>query len=425
MRAIRQPSTNPSPDAPRTARRIPRLLVAVVAIAVCALLSGGVAYAHANGGTESGPARAADDGHRRGHGARGTVASIDGSTFVLTKRDGTGVTVTTSDTTAFSLTVQGTIADAVVGSYVVAHGPADDAGTLTARWLAIKPAPADAGAGGKWQWRHGVAGVVSAYDPATGLLTITGSDGTPVSVLTTADTKVLKTTAATIADLSVGATVGVHGTYADDGTLAADRVKILPAAIAKPVPVEPVVQTVETTTTVAAAPATTAAPTTTTATTVAPEPTGTEVRGVVTAVEGTTLTLATRDGATVVVTTDASTVFEVKDCDGRDSGDGTAAPGVLDSVAVLADVVVGATVKVVGTSTGDGTVAATAVILGGDGDGGHRGAWDGDGEHRGGDWSGRDGSGHDKSGRGWSGGDEGEQSGQSEQGESSGDSSGS
>jgi hypothetical protein len=336
-------------------RRVPRLLTGVAAVAALGMLSGGVAYAHSTGGSD------------------------DGSTFVVTKLDGTGVTVTTSDTTGFSVTDPATVADAAVGSYVVVHGRTGDDGTLNAGWLAIKPAPADPAApAGKWHWRHGVAGQVTTNDAATGILTVTTTDGV-VTVATTPETKVLKKTAGTIANLAVGALVGVHGTFADDGTLAADRVKVLPVASIAPVPVQPVVQAVAqpvVPTTVAAVEPTAPTSVPPPPTTAAPAPSQTEVRGTVLSVDGETFALTTREGTALTVLTTAETVFGTKDCDGRD-GDGASGDpaGALlaGTVATLAAVVVGVDVKVVGTLGADGALVASEVLVGAGGDGAHDG----------------------------------------------------
>jgi hypothetical protein len=394
----------------RPRRRVRRLLTGVAAVAALGMLSGGVAYAHSTGGSDDGSTKIADAVPRRAHGVRGTVAAIDGTTFVVTTRDGTGVTVTTSDTTGFSVTDPATVADAAVGAYVVVHGRAGDDGTLNAGWLAIKPAPADPAApAGKWHWRHGVAGLVTTNDPATGILTVTTVDGV-VTVATTPETKVLKTTAGTIANLAVGAVVGVHGTFADDGTLAADRVKVLPLAAIAPVPVQPVAQPVAqpvVPTTVAAVEPTapTSVPPSTTA---APAPSQTEVRGTVLSVEGAMFALTTREGTTLTVLTTADSVFGAKDCDGRD-GDGASGDpaGALlaGTLATLAAVVVGVDVKVVGTLGADGTLVASEVLVGAGGD--HGGKTGSDPERnsaeRGGDSAGDDSGWDDTGWDGWQG----------------------
>ena len=304
-------STHPHPPEParRRPRRASRLAVASVAVLTCGLVSGGVAFAH-SGGETSGSVSSSESWRSpwRSTGVRGTVSSVTGTTFVVDAKHGDDVTVTTSEVTAFSLTTPGTVADAAVGSYVVAYGRTGDDGVLTVKWLTVKPAPETAAFGSSWQRRHAVAGVIAANDPATGVLTITTDEG-DVAVNTTATTKVKKVTVATIADLTVGASVGVLGTFADDGTLAASRVKVLPAAVGDPtpVPVEPVVSTtivepLESTTTTAAPPTTEAPPSTT------PPPSDeTGVRGTVASVLGATLTVTSRDGATVTVLTDDST----------------------------------------------------------------------------------------------------------------------
>jgi hypothetical protein len=368
------------PPAARRSRRGARLAVGAVAVVTCGLLTGGVAYAHS--GTDGSQGTGERTEHRyRAHGARGTVASIDGTTFVLTARDGSAVTVATIDTTTFSTAALATLADAPVGAFVVVHGKTAEDGTVSARVINVKPTPATATGA---HWRHGVAGTVASNDPATGVLTITTEEGV-VTANTTTDTKVTKTTALTLADLTVGAKVGVHGTFGDDGTLTATRVKVLPANVVEPVltdpapvPTSPIVA--ETTTTVAGS---TEQPPTTTA------PPSDEVwqGGTVATVDGASFTITTRDGATLVVTTDASTVFTTGGGRG-DSGDDDDVP------ATIAAVVVGAQVKVTGTLAADGTLAASSVSLCGWGDGGRDG-WrenrDDDSERQDASWTGGEG----------------------------------
>jgi hypothetical protein len=386
----------------RPARRTSRLAMGAVAVLTCGVLSGGVAYAHSSGGSEVGDAPAADSVPRRDHGARGTVAAIDGTTFIVTQRDGTGVSVTTSDTTTFRVTSTATVADATVGSYVVVRGKKADDGSVTAKALAIRPAQEATSSGRAFgvarHWWHGLAGDVTGNDPATGALTISTPNGV-VAVLTSADTKVIETTAGTIADLTVGARVGVHGTFADDGTLSAERVKVLPAALTQPDPVPVESTTTTTSTTVVVDPVVTTTTELPSPTTTAPPAAAEEaaVRGIVASVDGTTFAITARDGTTVAVSTDAATRFVVKDCDGawnkRDdasSDDGNAAD---DQAASIADVTVGAQVKVVGTAGADGTVLAAAVLIGdddgrrsgGDRHDDERGDHDGERDDRGGD----------------------------------------
>jgi hypothetical protein len=380
------------------------MAVASVAVVTCGLVGGGVAVAH-GGGESSGSGAVEAERHGtpwRAHGARGTVASVAGTSFVLDAKNGSTVDVATTDTTTFAVVSQGTVADATVGSYVVVYGRSGDDGVLNAKWLTLKPQP-DATASAyssSWHWRHGVAGVVAAYDPTTGALTVTTDEG-PVTVATGADTKVKSIVAGSLADVVPGATVNVNGDRADDGTLTARRVKIFAPATVEPLPIEPVVST----TVVPVETPTTAAPTTTTEAppaTPTPPPEETGLRGTVTEVLGTTLTVATRDGGTVTVLTDGATRFGVKDCDrrGDDSGDAPAS---------LADVVVGSDVKIKGVVNADGTVTATAVLLDdddGDGRGDRDGAWD-DGDHRG-KWDHHDEDGewdrHDDEGGDWQGG---------------------
>jgi hypothetical protein len=382
------PIPNPPPGRRPRRRPLRRLAVATVVVASCALVSGGVAFAHADGSDDAAP-HASSTGERPAarHGALGTVASVDGTTFVLTTRDGRGLTVTTSDATSFRVKRVTTVADVAVGSTIVVKGSPSDDGVIDARWITVVPTTSTDGdsstvPGGWWRWRHGLTGDVTAVDGATGLLTVETAGG-PVTVRAGADTVVHRSSDGTIADVAAGAFVVVHGSYADDGTFAADRVKVLPAASSpppEPAPAAPTTTVVDTTTTVPI-PETPSTEPPTTETPDAPAPDATVVQGSVVAVLGTTLTVSTPDGALVAVITDADTTFGLKDCD-RDGG------GSQDAAATLADVVVGADVKVAGTVQPDGSVLATRVVL----DAGH----DADGRSP----SGRDGDG------GWSGGPE-------------------
>lgn len=102
------------------------------------------------GTTPSGSAvrrRSARRGTRRSFGAVGTVASVSGSTFVVTeanRRTGatSSVTVTVGASTTYTQVASASATDLAVGKCVRAIGPADTTGAITARSITISTAGA-------------------------------------------------------------------------------------------------------------------------------------------------------------------------------------------------------------------------------------------------------------------------------------------
>jgi hypothetical protein len=390
------PSTLELPS--RAPRRWRRLAVAGAAVLTCGAFTAGPALANSSGESGS-PVGVEWSNHQRRH-AGGTIAAVNGTNLVVTQRDGSPLTVTTSGTTTVSTTTAATLADVTPGSFVSIRVRAAEDGTLTAKRIAIKPASADASAGdrGVWDgwksWRRGLSGVVESYDVATGVITITTDEGLR-SVFATETTTVTKTVALNLTDLTVGTTVKLKGSFADDGTFAATHVQVLAStAEAPPSAVEP--------------PATTA-PTMAAATEDedvddGASPSNSRYHGTVQSVDGATFALSLRDGSVVTVITSDTTEFRNKLWQQGDDG----AP------ASLADVTAGAWVKVKGTLDGT-TLFAEKVTVGphsGEHDGHRRGdddngGWgqrqDGDSreEQRGqdGEWSKDDGSGDARSSR--------------------------
>src|SRR5690606_20542387 len=95
------PTPTPPPRRRRPARSLRRFSVAAVAVASCALVSGGIAVASAEGSGHPTATHVRQDGSRAAHGAIGTVTTVEGSTLVLSTHHGTDLTVTTSDATSF------------------------------------------------------------------------------------------------------------------------------------------------------------------------------------------------------------------------------------------------------------------------------------------------------------------------------------
>lgn len=151
-----------------------------------------------------------------GHGAGGTIASIDGTTLTVNARSGGTVTVTTSADTTVTKASPGAVSDVHVGDNVLVMGQAT--GTdVTARGIvdfrsAQPPArpkddpdpnrPPDA------DHFEPVNGQVTAVNGAT--LTVKAADKTYI-VTTSADTHVSLVQTLSVSDLKVGDTVHVMG----------------------------------------------------------------------------------------------------------------------------------------------------------------------------------------------------------------------
>lgn len=160
---------------------------------------------------------------RRAH-AAGTVSSVNGSSFTVTRRDESTVTVNTSSSTKYFKTVDATVADASVGSYVGAHGTRSSNGSLAANRVIVRPEPASEQREPKpsTDGRH-VRGEVTANDGTT--LTIRTANGSQ-TVTTSSATRFFKTTVAALSAVTTGSRVHVGGPPAEDGSITAARVHI-------------------------------------------------------------------------------------------------------------------------------------------------------------------------------------------------------
>ncbi len=212
-------------------RRINRRLIVAVALAATVTLAfASVTSAHGRGG-------------RHRHSVSGVVTSIDSTaaSFVVTKHSGKTVTVATTERTSFVKTVPATVAEAVVGAFVVARGDRPDDSSLAAEKLAIiqtTPAPRAKSRDDK------VAGTVVSNDGSTLTVDTDGDATADETVTTTADTAVTRTHSTTFAALATGDLVRVKGRRAENGTFVARSVSIggkAPAPAATP-SVSPVVR---------------------------------------------------------------------------------------------------------------------------------------------------------------------------------------
>jgi hypothetical protein len=347
--------------------------VAVAGIlAACSLGMGGVALAHGAPGGRSPGAHAAD---HRANGVGGTVSSLNDPAFTVTTRNSTTSTVTTTSDTAWTLSDDAVLTDVTAGDIVRVHRH----GTEAAERITILPATPTTT---QSQRRNDIIGTVVSNDGTNVVVNTTNGD---VTVPVDAETTVTAITTAAFGDLLVGDHVRVTGARDDAGNVAATAVRIDRAtAPAKPAGTRP-----DTTSTAAAA-TDTASPTTPAALTAAstgtadtatsgddgsatptptPTPTSTaaaaaadgtsdttssqapEVHGTVQDVNDPNFTVTTRRGQVAVVTNASTTYVVVAD-------DGTTSAGTF------ADVTANDEVTVEGTTSADGTVTATRVVIG-------------------------------------------------------------
>lgn len=141
----------------------------------------------------------------------GTVSDVTASGFKVTTRDGSVWTITTDGSTTYRVgAVDGTRAAVVDSARVRVEGESSGDNALKA--LGIQVAA-----------EH-TAGTVTAKTAST--ITITTRDGTSVTVNVDSDTKYIVNgdEAAALADITVDMRVGVQGTTASDGSIAADAV---------------------------------------------------------------------------------------------------------------------------------------------------------------------------------------------------------
>lgn len=200
------------------------------------------------------PSPSPSAGARGANGTAGTVTSFDGTTIVLTTRQGATETVKTSATTVVSKTVSATVSDILPNSTVVVQaGPANADGSYTATSIVFTPAGASGGFGGGGGLgggggfggggggarrsprpgftpspgavgRRGVAGTVSTVQGTT--LYVKSASGTVDQVNTTPATTVTTTQSAAVSDITVGGVITVVGPKGADGTYSATRVVI-------------------------------------------------------------------------------------------------------------------------------------------------------------------------------------------------------
>jgi hypothetical protein len=142
----------------------------------------------------------------------GTVTAVTADTITITTRDGTSRTITTTGSTTYRLGgADGTRADVVVGSTIVAAGTEGSGDAFTATTVAVK-APR-------------VGGTVTAVSGST--ITIETRDGSSETINVDADTifTVAGVEDADIGDVAVGMRLIAVGRRAADGSLDATAVR--------------------------------------------------------------------------------------------------------------------------------------------------------------------------------------------------------
>ncbi|MGC8634504.1 MAG: DUF5666 domain-containing protein [Candidatus Limnocylindrales bacterium] len=146
----------------------------------------------------------------------GTVTAVDTSSLTLQQADGTSSTINLTSTTTYRLAGQSSTASALAtGEQVMVQGSVASDGTFTASTVDILPARA--------------VGVVSAK--TTNSITVTDRSGHAVTVDVGSSTsfQVSGVSNATLANVTVGATIAASGTRNADGSLNATVVRVLPA----------------------------------------------------------------------------------------------------------------------------------------------------------------------------------------------------
>lgn len=151
----------------------------------------------------------------------GWVADLAEPNFTMKSRQG-AVTVVTSSETAFMRTVDASLDDAAVGTTVTAFGRRVE-GMMAADFIHIRPSFPDGDR--PHDGRGAISGRVTANHPESRSITVETPDG-PVVVRAHDGTRIVRTYAASFADLARGQAVTVNGEWTATGQLAARGVHI-------------------------------------------------------------------------------------------------------------------------------------------------------------------------------------------------------
>ena len=260
--------------------------------------------------------------------AAGSVQSVDASTgnFTITTKSGSSLIVTTSSTTTYRKpgATSASFADVTAGEQVLVMGTTSADGSLAASQVLITPQ----GFGRhNFSGHPAAAGSVQSVDPSTDSFTIKTTSGSSLIVTTSSTTTYRKpgATSASFADISTGEQVLVMGTTSADGSLAASQVLIAPQGFGRH--------------NFSGHPA---------------------AAGSVQSVDASagSFTITTKSGSSLIVTTSSTTTYRK--------------PGATS--ASFADISTGEQVLVMGTTSADGSLAASQVLITPQGLGGGHGS---------------------------------------------------
>ena len=218
---------------------------ALLGVAVLALAACGTSAAGATSAATPSP------GPRVRNGASGELVKITGSTLILNSTAG-DITVVFSDATTFQKTSTATFADVVVGKCIVATGPKDAAGAVTASNVRLSdPSAGVCPVGGPGGGRPGsfspppgasprpsplpnqanfgfVSGLVTAKAGVS--LTVQDAAGMPVSLTVPTTVAVTRSVAAAAGDLALHECINAAGSRDAGGTVTARSITISPAS---------------------------------------------------------------------------------------------------------------------------------------------------------------------------------------------------
>jgi len=167
------------------------------------------------------------DGPGRGLGIGGEVTAVNGNIIRVENPRGEG-TIVTNDATEFIVNGEsGSLADVIVGKFVMAMGEKQDDGSVLADRVKVMdeaPAPPN-GPGHPGRGPH-VGGEVTSVEGK--IIKVENPRDGEGSIVTDEETEfIVNGEAGSLADVTVGKFVGATGEMQDDGSILADRVKVI------------------------------------------------------------------------------------------------------------------------------------------------------------------------------------------------------
>ncbi len=168
----------------------------------------------------------------------GTISKINGDILTLTTAQGQVTVKISSDNTTIQNVTTGTRADLRVGAYLMAIGPQDANGNISATSIMIRPqsqgvppAPPDAATRAnptspRTGARRGVSGTLTKINGNT--LTLTTTQGPMTVNISSDNTTIQNFMTGTIADLHEGQSLNVMGPQDANGNVSANYIIIQP-----------------------------------------------------------------------------------------------------------------------------------------------------------------------------------------------------